>query len=325
MDKNESSAPRRKGRFKPKAQPRKPKPTVLTTEVEDAEKEEREAKALLRKFQEKQARRAPKAEKKSTVQVAFGPGAASSSSLRTYGVPKVENLDQGSSLGVKGSDNDQILSPSPLATSGAGTDAPMDIDIADASISNVKNQYIEIWDYENSKYPTTLPLRKPYSGDPDILNEKEFVEDAAKEYDESTINCASELGLLEQNAKEKLLFVQLPPTLPLVKRPTSAKGKERVGSSAPSEKVGAANKGGSLEELSEGYMGKMLVYKSGAVKFKLGDALYDVSPGSDCIFAQDVAAINTAARKCCVLGELGQRVVITPDVDSLLDATIELD
>lgn len=29
----------------------------------------------------------------------------------------------------------------------------------------------------------------------DVLNEKEFVEDAAKEYDESSINCASELGL----------------------------------------------------------------------------------------------------------------------------------
>ena len=74
-----------------------------------------------------------------------------------------------------------------------------------------------------------------------------------------------------------MLFVQLPPTLPLFKRSTSAKGKEKVGSSTPSEKVGAAKKGGGLEELSEGYMGKMLVYKSGAVKFKLGDALYDVS------------------------------------------------
>lgn len=50
-----------------------------------------------------------------------------------------------------------------------------------------------------------------------------------------------------------------------------------------------------------------------------------VSPGSDCVFAQDVAAINTAERKCCVLGEVGQRAVITPDVDSLLDSTIELD
>nr|XP_011470059.1 PREDICTED: DNA-directed RNA polymerase III subunit rpc4 isoform X1 [Fragaria vesca subsp. vesca] len=323
MDKDGPSAPRRKGRFKPRAQPRRPNPT---TEVEDAEKEEREAKALLRKFQENRARRAPKAEKKSAaVEVAFGPGAQSSSSLRTYGVPKLENLDQGSSLGVKGYDGHKILSSSPLATGGAGTDAPMDIDTADASISNVKNHYVEIWDYENSKYPISLPLRKPYSGDPDILNEKEFVEDAAKEYDESTINCASELGLLEQNPKEKLLFVQLPPTLPLVKRSTSAKGKEKVGSSTPSEKVGAAKKSGGLEELSEGYMGKMLVYKSGAVKFKLGDALYDVSPGSDCVFAQDIAAINTAARKCCVLGELGQRVVVTPDVDSLLDATIELE
>ncbi|XP_050386588.1 DNA-directed RNA polymerase III subunit rpc4-like [Argentina anserina] len=323
MDKAESAAPRRKGRFKPKAPPRKPKPT---TEDEVAEIEEREAKALLRRLQEKQARRAPRSEKKSAVEVAIGPGAQSSGPLRLYGVPKVENFDQGSSLEVKGSDDDQILSPSPLATRGPGTYAPMDIDIADASFSNVKNQYIEIWDYENSKYPTSLPLRKPYSGDPDILNEKEFVEDAAKEYDESTINCASELGLQDQNVEEKLLFVQLPPTLPFVKRSTTAKGKEKVGSSMPSEKVvGAAKKGGCLEDLSEGYMGKMLVYKSGAVKFKLGDALYDVSPGSDCVFAQDVAAINTAARKCCVLGELGQRVVITPDVDSLLDATIELE
>ena len=41
--------------------------------------------------------------------------------------------------------------------------------------------------------------------------------------------------------------------------------------------IGAAKEGGSLEELSEGYMGKVLVYKSGAVKLKLGDALYDVS------------------------------------------------
>lgn len=48
----------------------------------------------------------------------------------------------------------------------------------------------------------------------DILNEKEFVEDAAKEYDESTINCASELGLLVSVSSslirndENLLFLK---------------------------------------------------------------------------------------------------------------------
>lgn len=79
------------------------------------------------------------------VQVAFGPGAPSSSSMRTYGAPKIENLDQGSSLGVQGSDDDQFLSTLPLATSVTGTDVSMDIDVVDASNSNVKNEYIEIW------------------------------------------------------------------------------------------------------------------------------------------------------------------------------------
>lgn len=98
-------------------------------------------------------------------------------------------------------------------------------------------------DSETTYYPTTLPLRKPNSGDPgslfngtfnnlnlvihrsydfcisknvmmifilistlsvyrllvfllEVLNENEFGEDAEKEYDESTINHAAELGLL---------------------------------------------------------------------------------------------------------------------------------
>lgn len=49
-----------------------------------------------------------------------------------------------------------------------------------------------------------------------------------------------------------------------------------------------------------------------------------VSPGSDCIFAQDVMAINTAAKQCCAIGELGKRVVVTPNVDSLLNSVIDL-
>lgn len=49
-----------------------------------------------------------------------------------------------------------------------------------------------------------------------------------------------------------------------------------------------------------------------------------VSPGSDCIFTQDVAAINLAEKECCVLGELGKRAVVTADIDSLLDSMIDL-
>lgn len=61
-----------------------------------------------------------------------------------------------------------------------------------------------------------------------------------------------------------------------MKRSASAKGKERADMSMPSESKGAARKT-SFEELPKGYMGKMLVYRSGAIKLKLGDALYDVS------------------------------------------------
>lgn len=38
------------------------------------------------------------------------------------------------------------------------------------------------------------------------------------------------------------------------------------------------------------------------------------------MFAQDVVAINTEDKHCCVLGELKKRAIITPDVDSALSS-----
>lgn len=69
-----------------------------------------------------------------------------------------------------------------------------------------------------------------------------------------------------------MLFLQLPPTLPIIKT-----GHEGASSSGSSRTVHSANKTCGLTELPAGLMGKMLVYKSGAVKLKLGDTIYDVS------------------------------------------------
>ena len=44
----------------------------------------------------------------------------------------------------------------------------------------------------------------------------------------------------------------------------------------------------------------------------------------DCGFAQDVVAINTAEKHCCVVGELKKRAAVTPDVDSILDRMADL-
>lgn len=52
--------------------------------------------------------------------------------------------------------------------------------------------------------------------------------------------------------------------------------------------------------------------------------ILQVSPGVECKFAQDAVAINTEEKHCCVLGELGKRIVVTPDIDSLLNSVIDL-
>lgn len=70
----------------------------------------------------------------------------------------------------------------------------------------------------------------------------------------------------------QFLFFQLPAVLPLAKKPDAS-----VDAKKGSNKTVPASK---LEEVPEGRIGKILVYKSGKVKMKLGDLLFDVSARS---------------------------------------------
>ncbi|KAJ8478054.1 hypothetical protein OPV22_021781 [Ensete ventricosum] len=188
-------------------------------------------------------------------------------------------------------------------------------DILDEPSPKLDKEYVEPWDCAHSYYPATLPLRRPYSGNPEILNEKEFGEaSASAALDETQINPAEELGLVEKMEEAQMLFLQFPTNLPLVNRSASSVGSL----STIGKKEHGAMKGCKLEDLSAGYMGKIMVYKSGKVKMQLGDVLFDISPGLKCEFAQDIAAINTKEKHCCILGKLNKRAVITPDMDSLL-------
>ncbi|KAF5732284.1 DNA binding protein putative isoform 2 [Tripterygium wilfordii] len=322
MNSDDPARPQRKVKFAPKAPPtRKPKSTVQSVPKTEDESTA-EAQYLLRRFQEKVTKQKPKVnEKPPSAQVAFGFGTKSSSYLRTYGNQRDGTSGNSSSSRINVSDDEPMLFSSPSTAKEDGIILHAS-DPADASSLKTKKNYRDPWDYHRSNYPITLPLRRPYSGDPELLDEADFGEAARnKEYDENTINPASDLGLLEESTKEKMFFFQLPAKLPFVKRLASAKGKEKAESSG---RKGAPVTRCSLEELPEGYMGKMLVYKSGAIKLKLGDCLYDVSPGSDCIFAQDAVAINTVDKNCCVLGELGKRATVAPNVDYFLDSVIDL-
>uniref|UniRef100_A0A0A9HJX7 DNA binding protein n=1 Tax=Arundo donax TaxID=35708 RepID=A0A0A9HJX7_ARUDO len=80
-----------------------------------------------------------------------------------------------------------------------------------------------------------------------------------------------------------------------------------------------------MKELPGGLMGKILVYKSGKVKMTLGDALFDVSAGSKCSFAQEVIAIDSREKHCCSIGEDGNHAIVTPDIDSLLYSIVKME
>ncbi|KAE9601595.1 hypothetical protein Lal_00040734 [Lupinus albus] len=277
------NAPQRKLKFAPKAPAlRKPKPEVKTEVVDNDDSVQ--ARDLLRRFNENLMKGRPKVEKKvSASQIAFGDG-GEATSVKSYGF-------------AKGGSN---INGSQSSTSNAGRE----------------KEYKEPWDYY-SNYPTTLPVRRPYAGNPETLDEEEFGEAAeSRTYDENSSNAAVELDLLEENSENSMFLIQLPATLPTIKG--SSGGQDANKNSQPSKGSKNAEKPCKLKELPSGIMGKMLVYKSGKIKMKLGDTLYDVSPGMNCGFAQDAVAVNTAQKHCCTIGEISKHVTITPDIDAVL-------
>ncbi|XP_022870681.1 uncharacterized protein LOC111389926, partial [Olea europaea var. sylvestris] len=178
-------------------------------------------------------------------QVAFGYG-GSSTSLKSYGAAKHINKKLGSS---SDGDGDQ---------------------------QRVEKEYKEPWNYY-SYYPSQLPLRRPYSGNPELLDKEEFEDNSARSVDdESATNPALKLGLME-NLEDSMFFVQLPKAMPMTNLCDNAGDREQGSSTNPVKGARPSQKPCSMEALPAGFMGKMLVYRSGAVKLKLGDTLYDVS------------------------------------------------
>eukprot|EP00253_Pinus_taeda_P008619 PITA_08619 len=199
--------------------------------------------------------------------------------------------------------------------------------LGDGMAKKSGKEFVEPLDY-STYYPVTLPLRKPYSGKSELLDEEEFGEGSVNEFDEDTIVPAQELGLWNESEDDKILFFQIPASLPLGKLPgvrnTKVPESSDKGASSSGAQSMSTEETSVLGKLPAGFMGKLLVYESGAVKMRLGDILLDAVPGSECIFAQDVAAINSVTKQCCFLGDINKRVILVPDVDSLLGNTLEI-
>lgn len=81
----------------------------------------------------------------------------------------------------------------------------------------------------------------------------------------------------DESEEDKLMFFQIPASLPLGQDAAVSRESdqdEMVGSVKEGTRNSSA--GVKLEKLPEGHVGKLLVYKSGAVKLKIGDVLFDV-------------------------------------------------
>ena len=75
--------------------------------------------------------------------------------------------------------------------------------------------------------------------------------------------------------------------------------------------------------VSNPQVGKLLIFKSGAVKLQMGEVLLDVSLGSSCGFRQDLAATNVVGGAAPTghflqLGKVESRLVCSPDISQLL-------
>ncbi|CAN6231788.1 unnamed protein product, partial [Urochloa humidicola] len=180
-----------------------------------------------------------------------------------------------------------------------------------SGVSSVKlpKEHDEPWG-TCTNYPVTLPLRRPNSGDAEIHDEEESGHPSSRAQD-SKLSAAEELGLMERVDAPQLLFFQFPTTLPLPRQ------ADQVAETAGDNRKRRLDSIHGLKELPGGFMGKMLVYKSGKVKMTLGDVLFDVSSKNHKVL-QDVVAINTREKHCCGLGEIEKRAIVTPDIDSLL-------
>ncbi|KAK1421384.1 hypothetical protein QVD17_23681 [Tagetes erecta] len=301
-----SSAPNistKKPKFTPKPPPRRRKLVLPKNDSSDDDADSETEKELLRKVVERLRSGAPKLEKKSSD---TAPALHDAGSSKTLDPPKKEETRK-SNYNLRSASGKSVMVSSSTATKDEVIDHML-IDDKSGSSTDSENEYKEPWD-PYSNYPVSLPFRPPFSGDPEVLNAEEFGKQ--DEYDETKVNSALELGLSgrDNEDKQEIIFFQFPEQLPL----------DCVPVSSSSVKEDVSNKRLGLKDLPNGRLGKMLVYESGAVKLKLGDTIFDVSPGTPCASDRSVAVMNTKSKECCVLGKINKQAMVTPDLNSILD------
>uniref|UniRef100_A0A182MI11 DNA-directed RNA polymerase III subunit RPC4 n=1 Tax=Anopheles culicifacies TaxID=139723 RepID=A0A182MI11_9DIPT len=101
-------------------------------------------------------------------------------------------------------------------------------------------------------------------------------------------------NVLSGEQKNKIFLLQLPDALP-GKCDGGDKGAPNGGDCKTETTVNGEDTPQycTVRDLAEGYIGKIIRYRSGKVKLKLGDIMFDINLGMDTGFLQELVSINT--------------------------------
>eukprot|EP01022_Parablepharisma_sp_SALTPOND_P019463 TRINITY_DN331_c0_g1_i1.p1 TRINITY_DN331_c0_g1~~TRINITY_DN331_c0_g1_i1.p1 ORF type:complete len:820 (-),score=27.01 TRINITY_DN331_c0_g1_i1:1300-3759(-) len=135
---------------------------------------------------------------------------------------------------------------------------------------------------------------------------------SAKETEKASV--ASVLGEPGARGKDEIFLMQFPRVLSIVPKEGSKK------------KMAEDHKEQSTFDLFKqirGKVGKVRVYKSGKVEMEIEGIKYTIDQGIQSKMRQEVAAVDKDCRDIYLLGEVAQKMVVTPNIDFLLNTDQE--
>lgn len=130
--------------------------------------------------------------------------------------------------------------------------------------------------------------------------------------DETNSRAAEKLlGSQEELVEDTYFLMQMPCVLPEMRNPEDEVFREQ-------EDALSAGAGSTITRLPDGKLGKLRIYKSGKVRMEIGGVSFCVDQGCDTFFQQDLALVCPLAGEIFNLGNVNTRMVLTPDLDSIL-------
>ncbi|KAI0320859.1 RNA polymerase III RPC4-domain-containing protein [Amylostereum chailletii] len=181
----------------------------------------------------------------------------------------------------------------------------------------------------------------PDGGDVNLANAVDLSESEDEEEMEDLIDDFAAASVEPDDSPdlhhERLFIFQFPDPFPtFVPKDTSGdvKGKGKASETAPKRvsftqdtkpAVNVAGEGDADKETEEqfvdGIIGQLEVHQSGAVKMRLANGiLMEVAAATQPSFLQQAVHVDHTQKRLHVLGEVSRRFVVTPDLDTLLDA-----